>query len=229
VSHPTIAAVSFDFFNTLVTHRGGRGRGTMVMEYFRTQGWASAPWEHAALYDVFAAHGHEFAASLSPDDLRVFTGRVAGALFRRLNVQADPALADVHGVELWRILGPEHLAPFPDAEAVLRQLRRSGFRLAVTSNWQCGLRAFCEALGFGGHLDVVVASAEVGAAKPDARIFGEVCRQLALPPDRVLHVGDSRGDDVHGAQAAGLKALWLCRGPEQADGPDTVRHGPASR
>jgi HAD superfamily hydrolase (TIGR01509 family) len=222
VPSPSIAAVSFDFFNTLATHRGDRGRGAMVMEYFAAQGWASAPWEHAALYDVFAAHGHEFAATLSPDALRAFSGRVAGTLFRRLHVQADPALAEVHGVELWRILGPAHLAPFPDTEAVLRQLRASSFRLAVTSNWQCGLGAFCEALGFGGHLDVVVASAEVGAAKPDTRIFEEVCRQLALPPSRVLHVGDSRGEDVDGARSAGLNALWLCRGPEQDHGPDVV-------
>jgi HAD superfamily hydrolase (TIGR01509 family) len=193
------------------------------MEYFRAQGWASAPWEHAALYDVFAAHGHHFAATLSADDLRAFTVRVARTLFRRLDVQADSTLADVHAVELWRILGPEHLAPFPDAEDALRQLRASGFRLAVTSNWQRGLRAFCEALGIAGHLDIVVASAEVGAAKPDARIFNEACRQLGLPPDRVLHVGDSRAEDVDGAREAGLQAIWLCRHPEQADGPDVVR------
>jgi HAD superfamily hydrolase (TIGR01549 family) len=223
VSHPAIAAVTFDFFNTLATHRNGRRRGMMVMEYFRAQGWASSPWEHSVLYDVFAAHGHEFAVSLSPGDLRAFTGRVAATLFRRLNVQADPALADAHGVELWRILGPEHLALFPDTDSVLRQLRGSGFRLAVISNWQCGLGAFCDALGFGGHLDAVVVSAEMGAAKPDARIFEEACRQLSLPPGRILHVGDSRGEDVNGAQAAGLEALWLCRGSEQADGPGVIR------
>lgn len=223
VVHPTIAAVSFDFFNTLATHRGNRGRGEMVMEYFRAQNWASAPWEHAVLYDVFAAHGHELTATLGPGELRAFTGRVARTLFRRLDVQADPTLADVHGVELWRILGPEHLTPFPDAETVLRELRQSGFRLAVTSNWQCSLAAFCASLGLAAYLDVVVASAEVGAAKPDARIFSEVCRQLAVPSGQVLHIGDSRVEDFDGARAAGLQALWLSRDPEQTDGRAVVR------
>lgn len=218
-----IAAVSFDFFNTLAVHRGGRGRGALVMEYFRAHDWASAPWDHAALYDVFAAHGNEFTPTATSAGHRAFAGRVATTLFRRLDVQADPALAETHGVELWRILGPEHLALFPDVQASLRGLRAVGLRLAVTSNWQHGLRAFCEALGIGVYFEVVGASAEVGVAKPDARIFIEVCRQLALPPNRVLHVGDSRAEDVDAARAAGLHALWLCRDPGDFDGPDLVR------
>lgn len=221
--HPTISAVSFDFFDTLATHRDGRGRGALVMEYFHAQGWASAPWEHAVLYDVLAAHGHEFAVTLGPAELQAFTGRVASTLFRRLDVQTDPALAAVHGQELWRILGPDHLAPFPETEPVVRQLRASGFSLAVISNWQCGLQAFCEALGFGRHFDIILASAEVGVAKPDVRIFETACRHLALPPSRILHVGDGRTSDVDGARAAGMQALWLCRGSDAADGPDVIR------
>jgi HAD superfamily hydrolase (TIGR01509 family) len=218
-----IAAVSLDFFNTLANHRLGRGRGALVMDYFRAQGWASSPWEHAALYDVFAEHAHEFTPALSAADLRTFTGRVAGTLFRRLGVQADPMLADAHGVELWRILGPEHLTLFPEVDGALRQLRTLGLRVAVVSNWQHGLRAFCEALGVGAHLDVVVASAEAGVAKPDGRIFAEACRRLTVPPGEVLHVGDSRAEDLEGARGAGLQALWLCRNPEQGDSPDVVR------
>jgi HAD superfamily hydrolase (TIGR01549 family) len=195
----------------------------MVMDYFKAQGWVSAPWEHAALYDVFAAHSHDFDKSLNADELRAFAGRIARTLFRRLDVQADSTLADVHGEELWRILGPAHLAPFPDAKDALRQLRAFGFRLAVTSNWQYGLKQFCSALGMGEYLDVVVASAEIGAAKPDVRIFEETCRRLGFPPARVLHVGDSRTDDVDGAQAAGLQALWLCRRAEATADPETVR------
>jgi hypothetical protein len=68
-----IAALSFDFFNTLATHRTGRGRGALVMEYFQGQGWASDPWTHAALYDVFAMHGREYVPTMSGADLRAFS------------------------------------------------------------------------------------------------------------------------------------------------------------
>ena len=210
-----IAAVSFDFFNTLATHRLDRGRGALVMEYFRAQGWESDSWAHAALYDVFAIHGGEYAPTLNSADLKAFSARVARTLFDRLHVGVDRSAADAHGSEIWRILGPDHLVPFPEVMTVLTQLRAAGYQLAVISNWQHGLRAFCQALGFGAQLDAVVASADLGVAKPDARIFAEACRRLSLPPERVLHVGDSEADDMVGARAAGLHALWLRR---EADG-----------
>jgi HAD superfamily hydrolase (TIGR01549 family) len=204
-------AISFDFFNTLATHRNGRGRGGLVMDYFRAHGWESDPWEHAVLYDVFAAHGHEFAPTMRDDELRAFAGRIARALFSRLRVATDPVAADAHALELWRILGPDHLVPFDDTAKALTDLRAAGYRLGVISNWQHGLAAFCDALGFGGELEFVVASAEVGAAKPDGRIFTDACRRFALPPERIVHVGDSAGDDIKGAREAGLQALLLRR------------------
>jgi len=206
-----IAAVSFDFFNTLVTHRHDRGRGARVMDYFRAQGWESSAWEHAALYDVFAECGRDYVATMEGDDLKAFGARVARALFQRLNVRVDNAVADQHGVELWRILGPDHLTTFPETTTVLAAIRTAGYRIAITSNWQHGLRAFCQALEFTRHVDVVIASAEIGAEKPDGRIFAETCRQLALPAEQILHVGDTEAEDIVGARAAGLQALWLRR------------------
>jgi HAD superfamily hydrolase (TIGR01549 family) len=219
-----IAAISFDFFNTLVTHRDRRGRGARVMEYFRAQGWESSPWEHAALYDVFAECGSDFAVTMNAADMKAFCGRVARALFRRLNVSVDDATADTHGVELWRILGPDHLEPFPETTTVLAALHAAGYRIAITSNWQHGLRAFCEALGFGAYVDVVLSSAEVGVEKPDGRIFAETCRRLALPADRILHVGDTEADDVVGARGAGLRALWLRRDLEASPSAGEIRN-----
>lgn len=218
-----IAALSFDFFNTLATHRHDRGRGALVMEYFRAQGWESDSWAHAALYDVFAIHGGEYAPTMSGAELKVFAARVARTLFDRLHVRVDHSAADAHGLELWRILGPDHLVPFPEVTSVLTELRAAGYGLAVISNWQHGLRAFCQALGFGAQLDAVVASAEVGVAKPDARIFAEACHRLSLPPERVLHVGDTEADDVVGARSAGLHALWLRREAEGAPSPGEIR------
>jgi putative hydrolase of the HAD superfamily len=89
--------------------------------------------------------------------------------------------------------------------------------MAVVSNWQCGLRNFCVELGFGHDFDHVLASAEVGSAKPDPAIFEEACRRLNVPAHRVLHVGDSLADDFAGGRNAGLQVVLVRREQEPED------------
>ena len=54
-------------------------------------------------------------------------------------------------------------------------------------------------------------SAEVGVAKPDARIFEFALRALGVEPENVWHVGDDLNADVAGAKGASLTAVWLNR------------------
>jgi HAD superfamily hydrolase (TIGR01549 family) len=71
----------------------------------------------------------------------------------------------------------------------------------VVSNWDIGLREQLHGLGL---LDVpIVASGEVGAAKPDPAVFRHALELLGARPDRTLHVGDSEAD-ADGARAAGM-------------------------
>ncbi len=202
-------ALTFDFFNTLVRHRDGRGRGGMLMEYLRSAGLESGPWEHQVLYDVFATDGDGYAAGLGLAEREEYLERFAERLFRRLGVRGGVARA--HAAAIWELLGPTSLVPYPEVGEVLGALRRAGYRLAIVSNWPCGLGAFCRELGFGQLFEHVLASAEVGYAKPDARIFLEACRRLGVGPERVLHVGDTVAEDVEGARAAGVRPLLLAR------------------
>ncbi len=87
--------------------------------------------------------------------------------------------------------------------------------MALVSNWQCGLAHFCADLGIGDLLDHVIASAEIGFAKPEPEIFHEACRRLGVPPERTLHVGDSIVDDLEGARHAGLQAVLVKRRPDR--------------
>jgi FMN hydrolase / 5-amino-6-(5-phospho-D-ribitylamino)uracil phosphatase len=61
-----------------------------------------------------------------------------------------------------------------------------------------------------------------GAAKPAASIFHAACRQLGVPPGRVLHVGDDVELDIVGAARAGLRTCWINR--EQRQWPRTDLH-----
>jgi len=98
---------------------------------------------------------------------------------------------------------------FGDSLQILRTLREAGFRLGVISDWQRGLAYFCEELGIGTFLDVVVASGELGFQKPDRRLFDVACERIGVSSREILHVGDL-ALDIEGAQAAGFPLCFSC-------------------
>ena len=123
------------------------------------------------------------------------------------------------------------IEPFPDTLATLAELRRRGYRLALVSNVSTPGGEYAEALdriGVGPLLDAMVFSHDVGARKPDPRIFAEALERLRTSPERAAHVGDLLKSDVKGAKAAGMYAVHVDRGPnpEETGGPEpdlTVR------
>jgi putative hydrolase of the HAD superfamily len=100
---------------------------------------------------------------------------------------------------------------FPDAPPALRELRARGLRLVVASNWDCSLPEVLRAAGLDGLVDGVVTSAEVGAAKPDGRLFRAALELAGCEPDQAVYVGDSPATDIEGAAAAGLRAVLVDR------------------
>jgi 2-haloacid dehalogenase len=57
----------------------------------------------------------------------------------------------------------------------------------------------------------VVTSEEVGAYKPARAMFDAGLARLGLASHEVVHVGDSLSNDIRGAQAAGIRAVWINR------------------
>lgn len=117
--------------------------------------------------------------------------------------------------------------PVPGSMDGLRYLATTGIRLGVVSNADGTVEARLreEAImhvgpGPGIEVEVVVDSAAVGAYKPDPRIFGFALDALGLPPERVLHVGDSVAMDVVGALAAGVRPIHLDPFDDCPGGPD---------
>lgn len=99
----------------------------------------------------------------------------------------------------------------PGAHALLRGLRQRGLRTGMVSNFDHRLPAILAGLDLARLLDVVVVPADVGAAKPDARIFLAALARLGVAPAAALYVGDDADDDIAGATAAGLRALDVTR------------------
>jgi putative hydrolase of the HAD superfamily len=100
---------------------------------------------------------------------------------------------------------------YPDSAPALRALRGAGFRLVVVSNWDASLHERLAETGLAGLLDGAVASAELGAAKPDGAIFARALALAGAEPGDAWHVGDDVEADVEGALAAGIRPVLIAR------------------
>ena len=99
---------------------------------------------------------------------------------------------------------------YPEVYDVLTQLRRKGYLLAIISNFDRRLYPVLADLGLVDFFDTVVISSEVGADKPDPRIFKHALERLGIQPGQAWHVGDDPKRDW-GAEALGLRVFRLER------------------
>ena len=117
-----------------------------------------------------------------------------------------------------RFAQPEAWRVFEDVVPTLETLTSRGIKLGLISNWDERLRPLLRRLNLHDYFEAIVVSCEVSFAKPSAVIFELAAEKLAVPPEAVLHVGDSPTNDVEGARAAGLEAVQLQRGASKATG-----------
>jgi FMN phosphatase YigB (HAD superfamily) len=62
--------------------------------------------------------------------------------------------------------------------------------------------------------EVLAMSGEMGVAKPDPAFFTRALELMGEPPPgSVAYVGDRIDNDVVPAAAAGMRAVWIRRGP----------------
>jgi putative hydrolase of the HAD superfamily len=113
--------------------------------------------------------------------------------------------------------------PYADVVPALSELRERGVTLVIASNWDCSLPDWLGPAGITELVDGVVTSAEVGAPKPDTRVFERALAIAGVAASEALHVGDTVDNDVEGAAAAGVRAVLLQRAGEPPAGVEAVR------
>jgi HAD superfamily hydrolase (TIGR01549 family) len=101
---------------------------------------------------------------------------------------------------------------YADARPALAALAAGGYRLAILANQPASRSAELRALDI--SPDVLAMSDEMGVAKPDPAFFRRALEMMGSPaPERVAYVGDRVDNDVLPALAAGMRAIWIRRGP----------------
>jgi putative hydrolase of the HAD superfamily len=98
---------------------------------------------------------------------------------------------------------------FEGARSALQALS-TRFRLALVSNGPADLQRIKLAAGdLSGLFDRVIISGEVGVAKPRPGIFTLALESLGCAPQGALMIGDDWRNDVEGARAAGVEAIFV--------------------
>ncbi|ROL67394.1 HAD family hydrolase [Pseudomonas vranovensis] len=93
---------------------------------------------------------------------------------------------------------------FPEVQPVLEILRHH-YTLGVVTNGNADVRR----LGLADYFKFALCAEELGIGKPDPQPFLEALRQGEVEADAAVHIGDHPGDDIAGAQRAGLRAIWF--------------------
>ncbi len=107
---------------------------------------------------------------------------------------------------------------YPDVPAVLAHLKSAGYRLVLASNFDGRLHAVCDGIAALRNFDLRIISSEVGRRKPDRGFFKTLVDRAGCRPEEILMVGDDAANDVAGAQAAGLAAIYLNRRAQAGPG-----------
>ena len=90
----------------------------------------------------------------------------------------------------------EDEVPYPDAHNTLAALRNKGYRLGIIANQKLGTAERLESWGLRQYFDVIAASAELGYAKPDKKIFEKAFELAGCIAEESVMVGDRLDNDI---------------------------------
>ena len=93
---------------------------------------------------------------------------------------------------------------FPEVQPVLEILRHQ-YVLGVVTNGNADVRR----LGISDYFRFALCAEDLGIGKPDPAPFREALKRGEVEASAAVHVGDHPGDDIAGAQRAGLRAIWF--------------------
>lgn len=215
-----IAAVTFDFWGTLVDarHASRELRAQILAAQLRDVSAAAVDAAYEICWQSFLAQ-MEAGFGLAPATLLSQTLEALGA-----TLPPDRYAAVLDG---WQRAVLEDPPPFlPGALDVLRTLRARGLLLGLISDTGASpgrvLREFLSRAGARSLFDWLTFSDETGVSKHCPQAFRLTLCALGVTPQQALHVGDTPGPDIHGAHAAGLRAALVLECSQRRDGISTA-------
>ncbi|HEV7826014.1 MAG TPA: HAD family hydrolase [Mycobacteriales bacterium] len=190
-------------------------------------GGTLTPWhpiDHRAQWAAYAlaydpAHGPDVAQALLGADVEAW--RVSREEHRSTSFAGIVRTAGLEpagprheaGLAAYREFWEPHTLIDPEAPPLLRALRQRGVKVGVLSNTVWPRDEHERVFARDGVLDLIdgaVYTSEIAHTKPHPAAF-EAAREAvgANDPGRCVFVGDRPFDDIHGARAAGMRAVLV--------------------
>jgi len=230
-----IRAVTFDFWQTLLADTP---ENLVRATALRLDGVKAAlernghPVARETLEAAYEASGRRLAAVWREhrdlpcrDQVAVFLAAAAPGLRDRLAPEAFDEV--VRAYTSPALSYPP--VPSPGAVESVNALASRGVVLAVVSNTGRTpgmiLRQVLARFGLLERFRILSFSDEIGVRKPDPEIFRVTLAQTGVEPRHAVHVGDTPGEDIAGARAAGMRAVhYAADGRPPSDAADLVVH-----
>lgn len=114
---------------------------------------------------------------------------------------------------------------YPESEECLKSLSRK-YKIGIIANQTFGSEERLEKIGLLKYIDLVVASAEEGVAKPDLRIFEIALHKADCKAEEAVMVGDRLDNDIIPAKKIGMKTVWIKQGFGKHAQPSATEESP---
>ncbi|PCG85024.1 hypothetical protein CIB93_16030 [Streptomyces sp. WZ.A104] len=205
---PRLTAVILDLFGTLVAAPSAVERSVAVTRFAGAMRVSPAVAESALSGSWRARHDGKLRS----------TTEVAAHLVAR----CDAPASHINKVEqLLAELARDRLQADASLLRALKELRHGGVRLAVLSDASPDIEEAWSHSDLAPHFDAAVFSCGVGAVKPAPQLFGSALEALGVGPKQALYCGDGGGDELAGAERAGMRAVRV----ERRGGPQGLVFG----
>lgn len=127
------------------------------------------------------------------------------------HANGEPTAEEIsRGLEYFSMTFAGQCRLLPDAAATLSALRGRGLTLGLITNGDSRLQnAKVDLSGLRPYMDLCAVSGDEGLHKPDPRLFRRIAGRLGIACEDCLFVGDYIHNDIQGALAAGMQAVWI--------------------
>ena len=130
--------------------------------------------------------------------------------FYKQNKKGDLETAKLLGVDLTKWHKEDEVL-YSDAYECL-EILSSRYKIGIIANQSLGTKDRLEQHGILQYIDLVIASAEEGVAKPDKKIFEIALERGNCKPNNAVMIGDRIDNDIIPAKLLGMHTIWIKQG-----------------
>lgn len=130
--------------------------------------------------------------------------------YYKQNKKGDLEAAKVLGVELTKWHKEDEML-YDDAIQCLEVLSKK-YKIGIIANQSLGTKERLAQKDVLKYIDLVIASAEEGVAKPDRRIFEIALERSNCKAANSIMIGDRIDNDIVPANLLGMNTIWIKRG-----------------